>query len=124
MKDGSGQSPNHPFRPKDMEYPLPIAGDHRQAHHRFCLFQPPHREAALVHAAFHRADRMLDEFLMEFQLPGMQQFLRSIFFRARSSFNLAILLPPDFFRVHCGRFRHRRHPRAAWYRMSRPSARP
>lgn len=54
---------NHPFHPEDIEYSLHIVGDHRQAHLRIYLVQPPHQEITLVHAAFHRAERMLDDFL-------------------------------------------------------------
>jgi hypothetical protein len=52
---------NHPFYTRDIEHPFDIVGSHHQAHLRFHLVQYPGQEIPLVHTAFHRAKRMLDD---------------------------------------------------------------
>jgi hypothetical protein len=47
-------------------------GCHCQTHLRFYLLHPPHQDISLVHAAFHRTERMLDNILSAFQLLRMQ----------------------------------------------------
>jgi hypothetical protein len=69
MKDGSarpggragGRGLDHSFHSQDIQHPFQIVGGNRQAHLRFHHLQPPGQEIPLVHTAFHRAKRTLDD---------------------------------------------------------------
>jgi hypothetical protein len=63
---------NRLITPEDIEHTLKIAGCHCQTHFSFYLLQPPQREISLIHAAFHYAERVLDDFFSAFQLFRMQ----------------------------------------------------